>query len=791
MTAPDPFFVLSPDMLCVVGADGYFQRLNPRWADALGVSEEMLLSRPLEDFVHPDDRAAIARMRPQFEIRFRCGDGAYRWLSWRTSAPPGTRAHYCIVHDVTERKITERRLAMQFAVTRAISSAGTIAEAARALLPAVGEAEGWEAASFFCFDERTHELCCEAFWHAPDKRVTEFERITRRTHFLPGEGVPGRVFASREAIWVPDVSKDERFHRAFWAAKEGLRAACCFPILADAEVVGVIELIGSRVREPDALLREMMASVGSQVGQFLRRRAAEEALRTAEARLRSVIAHAPIGLFAFDRQGRVTFSDGRGLDPRGPLRGLTVGATLADCAKELPVLLDVVQRALRGETLTVSALAAQALRTYEICCTPVLDAEGMVAEVIGVATDVTYRARAAEAQRHNEARLVEADRIASVSALSARVAREIEGPLASARASLDEARATLAAAGEGGEPRSSGELDARIGAARAAVEQVERVGRELDAFARGGESQPAPVDLHAVIDESVSLAEGALRGRASISRDYGEVPAVIGASSRLVQAFLSLVVHAARSTLEGGRGDDRVHITTRADAANSRVIIELSDGGVGMTPEIAKRIFEPSFPFGARDLGAGLGLSVCQGIITAMGGEIAVESRLGDGTTFRVTLPALTASPQAPAVSAGGAEPTMTSGAAAPPRMRVLVLDDEIVLANALGRTLEPDFEVTVLTSSREALRRLREGAEFDAILCDLIMPGVTGIALYEELSRTRPALADRMVFMTGGTFTARARSFIAERPDRALEKPFEITALLAILEGFGRAPRA
>jgi PAS domain S-box-containing protein len=786
---PDPFFVLSPDMLCVVGADGYFQRLNPRWADALGVPEETLLARPLEDFIHPDDRAAVARLRPQFEVRFRCGDGGYRWLSWKTSAPPGAEAHYCIVHDVTERKITERRLAMQFAVTRALSSPGTVAEAARALLQAVGEAEGWEAASFFRLDERTQELCCEAFWHAPDKRVTEFERITRRTHFLPGEGVLGRVFVSREAIWMPDVAKDERFQRAFWAAKEGLRAACCFPILADADVVGVIELVGSRVREPDPILREMMASVGSQVGQFLRRRAAEEALRTAEARLRSVVAHAPIGLFAFDRQGRVTFSDGRGLDPRGPLRGITVGASLGDCAKELPALLDVVQRAMRGETLTATVLAAQEARTYEICGTPVLGADGEVVEVIGVATDVTYRTRAAEAQRHSEARLVEAHRIASISALASRVACEIEGATSHARAHLAAARSG-AKADAGGEARATGDLDARLAAASAAVEHVAWVGRELEAFARGGEGPPAPVDLREVLEESVALAAAHLHARASVTRAYGEVSPVLGSASRLVQAFLSLVVHASLSTLEDGRGDERIHITTRADAASGRVIVELTDGSVGMTPEVMKRIFEPSFLGGAPDMGAGLGLSIGQGIIASMGGEIAVESRLGEGTTFRVTLPALPASPPAPAARERHAEPPLTASRAAPPRMRVLVLDDELVLANALGRTLEPDFEVTVLTSSREALRKLREGADFDAILCDLIMPGVTGMDLHEELSKTRPALAERMVFMTGGTFTARARDFIAERPTRALEKPFEMAALVATLKGWGRAPR-
>src|SRR5262245_25678827 len=123
----DPFFHLSPDMLCVVGADGYFQRLNPRWSEVLGLSEEQLLARPLLDFIHPDDRAATVLTRAQFENRFLVGDGTYRWLSWRTAParPISGRAlagldgaFYCVVHDVTERKHAERRLLMHFAVTR-------------------------------------------------------------------------------------------------------------------------------------------------------------------------------------------------------------------------------------------------------------------------------------------------------------------------------------------------------------------------------------------------------------------------------------------------------------------------------------------------------------------------------------------------------------------------------------------------------------------------------------------------------------------------------------------------
>jgi CheY-like chemotaxis protein len=116
-------------------------------------------------------------------------------------------------------------------------------------------------------------------------------------------------------------------------------------------------------------------------------------------------------------------------------------------------------------------------------------------------------------------------------------------------------------------------------------------------------------------------------------------------------------------------------------------------------------------------------------------------------------------------------------------RGRILVIDDEPVLASALGRTLETDFDVTVLSSGQEALRRLKEDQPFDVILCDLLMPGLTGMDLYEELSQSSPRIAERMIFMTGGTFTARARDFLAAVPNPALDKPFDLSMLHALLK--------
>ncbi len=160
-----------------------------------------------------------------------------------------------------------------------------------------------------------------------------------------------------------------------------------------------------------------------------------------------------------------------------------------------------------------------------------------------------------------------------------------------------------------------------------------------------------------------------------------------------------------------------------------------------------------------------------------LGGEISCESHVGVGTTFRVILTA--AAPTAVA-EAAMALPVL----AAPRRGRVLIVDDEPLLVAAAERVLQDEHEVTVTTSAVQALASIRAGARYDVILCDLMMPQMTGMDLHAELAQSDPQQAARMVFLTGGVFTPRARSFIEDRRRQCLEKPFAIETLRAAVNG-------
>jgi CheY-like chemotaxis protein len=209
-----------------------------------------------------------------------------------------------------------------------------------------------------------------------------------------------------------------------------------------------------------------------------------------------------------------------------------------------------------------------------------------------------------------------------------------------------------------------------------------------------------------------------------------------------------------------------------------RVVVEVSDTGAGIPPAILDRIFDPFFTTKPVGLGTGLGLWICQGIVSSLGGDITAESRAGEGATFRVVLPATTVEE-----AATDATPLPAASVAAERRrLRLLVVDDEPAIGRTLAIALSDEFEVATATSGREALAILERDERVDVVLCDLMMPDVSGMDVHERIARLRPAMKPRFVFVTGGAFTERARRFVSEVGLPVIEKPFDLTLLPSLL---------
>ena len=669
-------------------------------------------------------------------------------------------------------------LALLLAIDAALARATTNAEAGLAVLARLGEAGGWAAGNLYRIDEALGELRCEEHWHPSGRPVPALETISRRTWFARGEGLPGEAWASAAPRVLPDLAAQPGFHRAFWAAKDGLRSACAFPLTAGSEVVGVIELFGRAPRAVEPTLAAVFTSIGARLGEAWKRRALEAALARSQGRLSSVVAHAPIVLFALDPQGRFTLGEGRGLSALGIAAGAQVGQSAFDVYHGVPQIIADTRAALRGESFTSLVQMGSTDLHFETRYTPVRGPDGEVIEVIGVAIDITERRRAEAALKRSEARLVEVDRLASLGTLAAGVAHEINNPLSYVLLNLDFVLRAVGA--PDAEPAALGaELVTRLREARLGVDRVRLIVQDLKAFSRVDTERRGPVDVRRALDEAIKIAANDLRDRARVVRDFADVPLVEASPTRLGQVFLNLIVNAGQAITAGDPEHNQITVATRVDA-EGRVVVAVTDSGDGIPEEVRARVFEPFFSTKPAGIGTGLGLSICHGIVSSLGGEITVESRLGHGSTFRVLLPGVAAiepPPRAPWSDRRSSIPPVRA-----PRGRVLVVDDEPVLAAALGRSLEPEFEVEVLSTGRAAVARLGRAPPIDAILCDLIMPDMTGMDVYEALNETDPVMASRIIFMTGGTFTQRARAFLASVPNPALDKPFDLGMLEALL---------
>ena len=210
-------------------------------------------------------------------------------VSGATGRVRGDGGHLRTHHpDITARKRAEQRLVAQHSVTRILAEVATVEEATPQILQALCECLGWDLGTLWRIDQEAGVLRCAQMWRKPSVEATQFEAATRASTFRPGSWLPGQVWASRAPACIPDVAHDPGFLRARIAAREGLHAAFAFPILLGSEVLGVIDVVSREIRQPDQDLLDMMASVGSQIGQFIERKRAEESLRQAQAELAHV-----------------------------------------------------------------------------------------------------------------------------------------------------------------------------------------------------------------------------------------------------------------------------------------------------------------------------------------------------------------------------------------------------------------------------------------------------------------------------------------------------------------------
>jgi PAS domain S-box-containing protein len=527
----------------------------------------------------------------------------------------------------------------------------------------------------------------------------------------------------------------------------------------------------------------------------------EEALRRSEASFRALIELLPDGVVVH-RGGRILYVNPEGVTRLG-----------YDTASELvgrPVA-DIIHPDDRAEVAGRLARIAATGKPLEMREDRFLKRDGSIglAEVVALqvmfdgAPAIVALSRDVTEQKQLQAQLAQADRLASMGLLAAGVAHEINNPLTYMMLNLERIVRELPDLG-GVLARLRGELTAALGEDAAAViferagvevatqqvrilearareavdgaRRVAKIASDLKVFARVDTDERAVVDVNALIDKAIDIAANELRFRATIRRRYGDVPRVLGNAGRLSQVFLNLIVNAAHAIDEGAPRENSVAITTKRHGGE--VWIEIADTGRGILPEHLGRLFDPFFTTKAAGLGSGLGLSICANIVRAHGGRIEVASAPGGGSRFTVCLP------ESDMMDVPKPEPIPPSLSPIPAhRARILIVDDERAMRTTLAALLSDRYDVLTADSGASAIGTLKKDPAFDAVLCDLMMPEVSGVDVYAWMQSEAPELAQKVVFMTGGAFTTRARELLDRVPNRHVEKPFELGELSAALE--------
>lgn len=484
-----------------------------------------------------------------------------------------------------------------------------------------------------------------------------------------------------------------------------------------------------------------------------------------------------LALFAVDGQGRLSVLEQAPEASDGAAKPL--GEALTRIRNTVPEFVESCQLALAGHEHAATFPLPDGSRHHEVRFVPIQDGEGRVSCVIGMLLDVTERKTVEENAQHADLRLIEADRMAALGGLAGGVAHQINNALAHMRLSIGRL-ISLELSRKPVTPVQLHRIEL-LQDVREGVTRIERITRELKAFSRVDEGPIAAVNVRDVLDSAIEVASYEIRHRATVVRDFRMVPLARGTERGLRQAFLNILVNAAQSIPEGEAHLNEIRVLLRRDE-EGRIVVEVRDTGAGIPPEALDRVFDPFFTTKPTGEGIGLGLSVCRDIVTALGGEIVAENGPTGGTIIRVFLQASdrpAASPPPPTLSPAAA---IEEGGAS----RILIVDDDRPVAAAMALELGA-HDVVVAGSGREALEILRKDKDFDVIFCDLMMPELTGMDVYQAVKPLAPALADRFVFMTGGAFTPRGNRFFDEVSNLRIEKPFRSDDLQRVVRRFGR----
>jgi PAS domain S-box-containing protein len=736
----------SNDIVLMLSPSGEMLYISPAVERTLGYTPEEVVGKVVFQLIHPED---ISSARISFgntlstmgfnvplQLRMRAADGGYHWIEILANNlihDPDLRAVVINARDVTERRELENRSALQSAVTAVLADSQTLGEASARLLQVIGSQMGYDLGELWRVDPETANLALVEHWHSSAISEIKARDFSVGFRLEYGDGLPGTAWEASDVVLIPDLSKSLHYRRARGSVELGMKSAFAVPIKFDEEVIAVMDFASHEPTLPDEETVQIFRSLGSQIGNFMARKRAEEAADRLRRQTQLILESAGEGIIGIDTRQHVTFVNAAAERMLGYRTGELVGRDVTATLRPTP---SGDAAAAPQQTPIYSALEKDASRSVADGNFYRKDGTSFPVQYIGapIRTESGVTGAVITFQDVTQRREIERMKNEFVSVVS----HELRTPLTSIRGALG----LLASGKMGGFPEKAQRmLDIAVNNTDRLVRLINDI-LDIERIDSGRAAmQKKEVEIADLIHQAIDVMR-AMADKSGVVLEADTVQCKIEVDpDRIIQTFTNLLSNSIKFSPKGGV------ITIGGRIESSKLLIFVKDQGRGIPADKIEMIFERFHQVDTSDSrekgGTGLGLAICRTIAQQHGGRIWAESQEGKGSTFFLELPL--------AREQKSKLEDQNQGARILPRKsRVLVVEDDPDLSRVLQYMLYGDgIEVELARTGEDAIRVIPEFAP-DLMVLDLIMPRGDGFQVAQWL-RSSASFRDLPVLVYSG----------------------------------------